>query len=256
MHLERLGCFVRRGHAIYRLDSQTYALVDTIDAFNAMPLESKAASDAFIRFAQIKDLAEGVGAQLDRFIAEQRVLVPSRVGLDLIVEEDGRITFAPKIEGAPEHAMRRAFLAADDVEEVYALEQPDGGRVRVVLDKVQREVLRRMQRVRHLGGADRISVELRSLLQVGRGQVARRTDRGPETEGTSELDLSWTPTTEGEVDARPPRARKRMARKGVTGDARSHIGSRGHGDRKLTGGAAWSCRLMSRRGRRGHCAYF
>jgi SNF2-related domain/Helicase conserved C-terminal domain/Restriction endonuclease len=158
VHLERLGCLVRRGDTIYRLDSQTYALVETIDAFNAMPPEAKAAPDAFIRFADIKGLAEGVGAQLDQFITDQRVLVPSRVGLDLIVEGDGRITFAPKIEGVPDEAMRRAFLAADDIEEVYALEQPGGGRIRVVLDNVRREVLRRMQRVRHLGGVDRAKV--------------------------------------------------------------------------------------------------
>lgn len=158
VNLERLGAFVRRADTIYRLDPQTYALVETIDAFNAAPGATKATSDAFIRFAEIKGIAEGVGAQLDRFITEQRVLVPSRVGLDLLVEDDGRISFTPRIEGVPEDAMRQAFLASDDIDEVYSLDQADGRHVRVVLDSVQREVLRRMQRVRHLGGADRTKV--------------------------------------------------------------------------------------------------
>jgi hypothetical protein len=40
------------------------------------------------------------------YLAEERVLVPSRVGLDLIVEDGGRISFAPKIDGVESDAMR------------------------------------------------------------------------------------------------------------------------------------------------------
>src|SRR6266571_8556746 len=158
VHPERLGCFVRRANIIYRLDAQTFALIEAIDGFNALPPEAKVSPDAFIRFAGVKGLAEGVGAQLDNYLANERVLVPSRVGLDLIVEEEGRISFAPKIDGAPPEAMQQAFFALDDVDAVYALDSPEGGRVRVVLDETQREVLRRMQRVRHLKGADRAEV--------------------------------------------------------------------------------------------------
>ncbi len=158
VHLERLGCFVRRGETIYRLDPQTFSLVDSIDAFNSLQIEAKASPEAFIRFADIKELAGQVGAQLDEFLGRERVIVPSKVGLDLVVEEDGRITFAPKIDGTPQAAMREAFLASDDVDEVYSLDDSQGGRIRVVLDETQREVLRRMQRVRHMGGADRAKV--------------------------------------------------------------------------------------------------
>ncbi len=54
--------------------------------------------------------------------------------------------------------MRATFLASDDVDEVYALDDGHGGRVRIVLEENQRECLRRMQRVRHLGGAERAEV--------------------------------------------------------------------------------------------------
>jgi hypothetical protein len=156
--IERRGCFVRRATTIYRLDAQTFALIEAIDAFNALPAEDKASPDAFLRFATVKGLAEGIGAQLDRYLAQERVLVPSRLGLDLIVEDEGRISFAPKIDGVEPEAMRQAFFALDDVETVYALDAPNGGRVRIVLDEQQREVLRRMQRVRHLSGAERAAV--------------------------------------------------------------------------------------------------
>lgn len=158
VHLERLGCFVKRRETVYRIDAQTFSLVEAIEGFNALSPEAKAGPDAFISFARMKGLAEGVGAQLDRYMAQERVLVPSRVGLDLVVEDAGRISFAPKIDGIPPDAMRQAFFALDDVEDVYSLDGTEGGRVRVVLDEMQREVLRRMQRVRHLSGAERAEV--------------------------------------------------------------------------------------------------
>lgn len=158
VHFDRLGCFVRRAHVIYQLDAQIFSLIETIDSFNALPPKEKATPDAFIRFAEVKGLAEGVEAQLDRYLTEQRVLIPSRVGLDLIVEDEGRISFTPKIDGVQPDAMRQAFFALDDIDAVYAVDSLEGGRVRVVLDETQREVLRRMQRVRHLKGADQAEV--------------------------------------------------------------------------------------------------
>ena len=73
--------------------------------------------------------------------------------------------------------MRQAFFALDDVETVYALDDPGGGRLRVVLDEQQREVLRRMQRVRHLSGAERTAV-LRAPQAVFDG-VAEAVDVDP-----------------------------------------------------------------------------
>lgn len=158
VHLERIGCFVRRAETIFRVDAQTFGLVEAMDAFNSMPPEAKASREAFLKFAEVKELAEGIGARLDEFLGKERVIVPSKVGLDLIVEADGRITFAPKFDGTQQDAMRDAFLASDDVDEVYSLDDSKGGRVRVVLDETQREVLRRMQRVRHLAGPKKVEV--------------------------------------------------------------------------------------------------
>ena len=175
--LTRRGCFVRQDMTIYRLDAQTFAMIEAIDAFNALPTDAKSSPEAFLRFATVKGLAEGIGAQLDRYLAEERVLVPSRVGLDLIVEGEGRISFAPKIDGVEPEAMRQAFFALDDVDTIYALDAPGGGRLRVVLDDQQREVLRRMQRVRHLSGAERTAV-LRAPQSVFDG-VAEAVDMDP-----------------------------------------------------------------------------
>jgi superfamily II DNA or RNA helicase len=158
VHVNRIGCFVRRRETVYRLDSQTFSIVEAIDHFNFLPADRKASSDAFVEFSKVKHLGEGVGARLDTYLSKERVLVPNRITLDLIIEDGGRITFAPKVEGAAAEAMRRVFLASDDIDEVFALDDGKGGRLRVVLDDTQRECLRRMQRVRHLAGADRAEV--------------------------------------------------------------------------------------------------
>jgi SNF2-related domain/Helicase conserved C-terminal domain/Restriction endonuclease len=155
---ERIGCFVRSGDNFFRLDPQTHSLVDVIEQFNQLPADKKSGKEAFVRFSQVKDLAEGVGAQLDEFLLRERVVVPSSISVDLVQEAGDRISFVPKIDGVPDDALRSAFMASDDVEEVYSMDDEAGGRVRVVLDETQREVLRRMQRVRHLGGSKRADV--------------------------------------------------------------------------------------------------
>jgi len=104
--VERLGSVVRRAGTFYRLDAQTFRLLQAIDSFNALDVNQKASPEAFIRFAEIKGLASSVGAQLDQYLLTNRVLVPARVGLDLVVEPGDRISFAPRIEGVPEAAIR------------------------------------------------------------------------------------------------------------------------------------------------------
>ena len=159
IHLDRMGCFVKRGNNIYRLDKQTFALLEAIETFNALsPDDRKKPGNALLAFAKIKGISEDIGAEIDRFISEQKVIVPAKVGLDMITDKDGRITFVPQIDEVPAEGMTKAFLASDDVDDVYSVDSADGGRVRVLLNESQKEVLRRMQRVRHLGGFKKAKV--------------------------------------------------------------------------------------------------
>ena len=159
IHLDRMGCFVKRGNNIYRLDKQTFALLEAIETFNVLsPDDRKKPGNALLAFANIKGISEDIGAEIDRFITDQKVIVPAKVGLDMITDKDGRITFVPQIDEVPSEGMTKAFLASDDVDDVYSVDSADGGRVRVLLNQSQKEVLRRMQRVRHLGGFNKAKV--------------------------------------------------------------------------------------------------
>lgn len=193
----RMGCFVLYRDLIHRLDLQTFSLVEVINAFNALSPDRKAAKDAFIKFSEIKDLAESVGAQLDQFLSRERVIVPSFIGLDLVVEPDNRISFVPKIDGVPQEAFQAVFMATDTVEEVYSVDDEAGGRIRVVLDEPQREVLKRMQRVRHLGGTEKSEV-LRDPASVFDGVAGSVSiSFGPRVHGVGDFPFVARPFLQG-----------------------------------------------------------
>ncbi len=134
-----------------------FNLIEAIDGFNDSSPETRAGS-ALLRFHAIKGLAGSVGAKLDKYLGAERVLLPSKLGVDIVPEPGGRISFVPKVEGVPQDGLTRAFYAGDDIESVYAVEDETGGRIRVIFDEEQQEVLRRIQKVRHLGGPSKSEV--------------------------------------------------------------------------------------------------
>jgi len=193
---ERLGCFVRWRGGIYRLDKQIYLLQEAIDSHNSRRSEEKVDSQSFVTFSKVKGLCESVGVQLDSYLQGERVLVPSRVGLDVVAEDEGRISFAPKIDGVPDESMRQVFFASEDVEQIYVMEGAEGGRLRVVLGESQRELLRRMQPVRHLRGLEKVEA-LRNPMAIFDG-VAGAIDLdaesfGPRVKGIGDFPFAAQP---------------------------------------------------------------
>ena len=159
VHIERIGCFLKRNIHFYRLDKQTFTLIEAVEQFNSLPSQERTKPDnALLSFSTIKGLSEDIGAEIDRYISDQKIIVPSKVGLDMFFDNAGRLTFVPKIDNVPPDGIIKAFLASDDVDGVYSIESSDGGRVRVLLSEAQKEVLRRMQKVRHLGGRNKAKV--------------------------------------------------------------------------------------------------
>jgi hypothetical protein len=166
---------------------------EAIRKFEESSADQKASPVSLIQFAEIKGLAREVGAQLDELLEHENVLVPSRIGLDIQTDDGGRVTFVPKVEGLPPSSFEDAFLALDDVDNVYSCEV-GGKKVRVVLDDTQREVLRRMQRIRHVGGADRSAVlrDPTSLFDGVSGAVEiDMKEFGPIAGGQTTMQRTW-----------------------------------------------------------------
>ena len=156
--VERIGYFVRgRTEQVYHLDSQTFALAEAMDVFNALDPEAKTKETSWLTFATIKGCAATVGASLDRYLQANDVVIPSRLGLNIHVHEDDSISFVPRCPELPQEDFERVFLRNVEAEGVYSIDRPGHERIRVVLDERQREVLRRMKQARRLSGEDKKS---------------------------------------------------------------------------------------------------
>jgi hypothetical protein len=152
--LERRGWFVRRGTEVLRLDPMTFRLVEAMDQWNTGAGDRSDPIEGLHAFATVKGLAEGVGAQLDAHLQCQNVIVPPRVGVDLIRESGDRITFVPRIQGVPESSFRKEFMETGTPEGPFSVSDEVGNHYQIIFDKDLGEVVRRMWRVRHVGGAE------------------------------------------------------------------------------------------------------
>lgn len=154
--LRRTGPFLHRESAIYRLAPSAFALLETIDTFNALTPEEKTKAGALKALEQVQRLSGDTG--LDDYLRSERVLLPQRVKLDLAYDVDNRISLVPAFDGVPAEAMRREFLRLSEVQPIYDLEGEDGTRTRVVVSEAIQEVLKDLQRVRHVGGNSKANV--------------------------------------------------------------------------------------------------
>ena len=152
--VQRLGAYARLAASgrIVHLDARTVALVEAMDAFNAAPPADRAPAAAWGTYARVRADAEAVGAELDAYLESNTVVVPSQISCDVATHDDGSVSFVPRAPEVESDGFARAFLASRDVLPTYAVTQPDGGRVRIVVEPRHRAVLDRMTRVRRATG--------------------------------------------------------------------------------------------------------
>lgn len=183
---KRCGAFAMHLGRLYRLDNSTYNMLTAIDGANEAAATQPSPVGAWVAFSSIKGLAEEVGAQIDSYIHKERIIVPSEVGVDIDLDEKNRVSFVPRvdIEGVDTSALKTSFLRFENVQDVYSLDCPDGGRVRIALGERQKEALRRMQRVRYVSGSEKARV-LSNPASVFDGvtDVVKLDDLGPRVEG-------------------------------------------------------------------------
>ncbi len=186
VHPERMGSFLRFGEDVYRLNGKTLELLEAIESFNSLSPEEKEVS-GYRNFAKVKELAESVGAILESHLLGQRVVISSHLAVEVRTDEQGRISFAPHIDGVSDDGLWDAFAARGVVDAVYTVHQ-DGQQVYVVLDDMQCEALRRMQTVRWLEGPEKIKA-LRDPVAVfdGVAEVIDLSDYGPRVYGIGDF---------------------------------------------------------------------
>lgn len=194
------GCLLKLNEKIYLLDRKSYELTAAAAGFNESTPEQKTGGEAFKQFAEIKMLAAESEARTDRFMENRRIVLPSQIGVELIEEENDRISFAPKIEGINNANFQTAVKRTGTAMEIYSFDGEAGEKVSVVLNDEQKEVIERIQKVRHLSGVEKTQT-LRDPQAIFDGvmQSVNLDDFGPRVRGIGDFPFVVKPFVQKSV---------------------------------------------------------
>jgi len=182
--VERKGSYVRLvGQPTpYVLDPQSWALLNGMDHFNALPESLRKGTNAWLTFSEIKGCAKGVGAKLDEYLESNDVVVPPKIGVTIVEGQDGSISLIPGVEGLPDAPFERSFRRSREGQGLYSIDKADGNRIRVVFSEAQQSVLDRIRQTQKITGdlGQRIrkdpTIAFEGLLDLIEPKYARRVE--------------------------------------------------------------------------------
>ncbi len=137
---ERGGNILVKGRDKYLLNEAQYALLNRIDAFNSTPEEDKTTDYNLRCFAEIKALAEQAGCQLDSYLENENVYAPERIKIEIGRDDEG-FTVEPAVNIEENDKFQTYFDKMRKVQAQYPVQRENGERVRIVLNKEQKENL-------------------------------------------------------------------------------------------------------------------
>lgn len=137
---ERGGNILVKGRDKYLLNEVQYALLNRVDAFNSTPEEDKTTDYNLRCFAEIKALAEQAGCQLDSYLENENVYAPERIKIEIGRDDEG-FTVEPAVDIEENDKFQTYFDKMRKVQAQYPVQRENGERVRIVLNKEQKENL-------------------------------------------------------------------------------------------------------------------
>lgn len=137
---ERGGNILVKGRDKYLLNEAQYALLNRVDAFNSTPEEDKTTDYNLRCFAEIKALAEQAGCQLDSYLENENVYAPERIKIEIGRDDEG-FTVEPAVDIEENGKFQTYFDKMRKVQAQYPIQRENGERVRIVLNKEQKENL-------------------------------------------------------------------------------------------------------------------
>lgn len=137
---ERGGNILVKGRDKYLLNEAQYALLNRVDAFNSTPEEDKTTDYNLRCFAEIKALAEQAGCQLDSYLENENVYAPERIKIEIGQDDEG-FTVEPAVDIEENDKFQTYFDKMRKVQAQYPVQRENGERVRIVLNKEQKENL-------------------------------------------------------------------------------------------------------------------
>lgn len=141
---ERGGNILVKGREKYLLNEAQYALLNRVVAFNSTPEEDKTTDYNLRCFAEIKALAEQAGCQLDSYLENENVYAPERIKIEIGRDDEG-FTVEPAVDIEENDKFQTYFDKMRKVQAQYPVQRENGERVRIVLNKEQKENLHHLK---------------------------------------------------------------------------------------------------------------
>ena len=141
---ERGGNILVKGREKYLLNEAQYALLNRVDAFNSTPEEDKTTDYNLRCFAEIKAFAEQAGCQLDSYLENENVYAPERIKIEIGRDDEG-FTVEPAVDIEENDKFQTYFDKMRKVQAQYPVQRENGERVRIVLNKEQKENLHHLK---------------------------------------------------------------------------------------------------------------
>ena len=150
LHPERIGCILRLTEEwAYLLTHEQFVLLEELDSFNRREAADKNFQSNLLEFAKIKGLANQTGAELERYLNQEKVVAPKTVRLRLRESGDA-VEIIPDVADVDSDEFEAVFDKFPNPETIYNLPQPDGGRTRLLFQEEQRAALQTVKRYRHV----------------------------------------------------------------------------------------------------------
>lgn len=152
----RSGAIIDTGREKFLLRQEQLFLVEAIDEYNSLPVESKSFNGNLIAFSQLKELSSQASAILDKYLQKEKVFVPSKLKIEIDRIGDDRYEVVPTIESPLSDQFDRYLDSRTEVPDNIALTDDDNDRVRVVLDDDKQEVIRKIRSNYRNVGAEKL----------------------------------------------------------------------------------------------------
>jgi hypothetical protein len=124
----------------YLLSEEQYELLRKVEAYNNQDAENKTTDYNLRCFAEIKALAEQAGCQLDSYLENENVYAPERIKIEIGRDDEG-FTVEPAVDIEENDKFQTYFDKMRKVQAQYPVQRENGERVRIVLNKEQKENL-------------------------------------------------------------------------------------------------------------------
>ncbi len=145
----------------YLFSEEQYELVRRIEDYNDQETDNKTTDYNLRMFAEIKELANNAGCELDSYLANENVYVPDRIKIEVGSDDQG-YTVDPSIDIAENDKFQRTFDKMRSVQGQYPLQRENGERVRVVLNPEQKSNLELLKKS---GGRHRTREQIKELTE-------------------------------------------------------------------------------------------